>query len=100
MLSVQTIDHLHEVTGERRRAPVAPVPAPSPAAATPTPQPAPAPAIDLSGLQSALMQIAAQQEENTRAVREFITRPKKLKADIVRDDEGRMSEVIINIIEE
>jgi hypothetical protein len=59
----------------------------------------PAPAVDLSGLQSALLQIAVQQEENTRAVREFATRPKKLKAEIVRDEEGRMSEVLISIQE-
>lgn len=100
MLSVPTIDHLHEVTGVRRKQ-AAPAPAqvyvPAPVPAAPAP---PAPTVDLSGLQAALMQIAAQQEENTRAVREFVTRPKKLKADIVRDDEGRMSEVIINIIEE
>lgn len=88
MLSVKTADHLHEVTGRRAKA------------AAPAPLHQPAPAIDLSGLQNALMQIAAQQEENTRAVREFVTRPKKLKADIVRDSDGRMSEVIINIIEE
>jgi hypothetical protein len=54
----------------------------------------------MSGLQDALMEIAQRQAQNTAAMREFINRPKKLKADIVRDDEGRMSEVIINIIEE
>jgi hypothetical protein len=105
MLSVKTYDHLHEVTGgpRPRKAPTpAPVPAPAPAVPAPAPAPVapPAPVIDMSGLQDALMEIAQRQAQNTAAMREFINRPKKLKADIVRDDEGRMSVVIINIIEE
>lgn len=108
MLSVKTSDHLHEVTGgPRPRKAQVPSPAPAPAIApAPAPLPAPvpiappAPVIDMSGLRDALMEIAQRQAQNTAAIREVINRPKKLKADIVRDDEGRMSEVIINIIEE
>jgi hypothetical protein len=103
MLSVKTSDHLHEVTGgpRPRKAPT-PAPAPAPVVAAPAPVPVapPAPVVDMSGLQDALMEIAQRQAQNTAAMREFINRPKKLKAEIVRDDEGRMSEVIINIIEE
>jgi hypothetical protein len=95
MLSVKSYDNLHEITGgpRPRKAP-APAPAPAPVVAPP------APVIDMSGLQDALMEIAQRQAQNTAAMREFINRPKELRAKVVRDDEGRMSEVIINIIEE
>lgn len=103
MITVKTRDHLHEVIGgprpKREALPAAaqmPPPAPAPA---PAPVAPPAPVVDMSGLKDALMEIAQRQAQNTAAMREFINRPKKLKANIVRDDEGRMSEVIINIEE-
>lgn len=63
----------------------------------PAPAPAAAPAPD--HVSAALVALADQQKETAQAVALLVNRPKQLVAEIVRDKDGRMSRVIVNITE-
>jgi hypothetical protein len=94
MLRVPTSDHLSGLTGKPRAKPAA-----APAVAASAPAPATQPAALSPAIEHALLALAAQQRDATAAMLELARKPKQLQADVVRDDAGRMTRIIVTVTE-
>jgi hypothetical protein len=90
MLKVKNSDQLGDLTGERRARPAAP---PAPVSSMPV-----VPQVDVSKLAQAVLEIAAQQRDSNAAIlRAIQQRPRTMEADILRDEAGRATRIVITV---